>query len=427
MSDQNQSNTGVIRRVESAFLDWISSQSQIPSGVLLAVSGGVDSMVLLFLAQKFLPHIRVAHCNFNLRPGESDLDQKCVQDFCDGHQIRVDIKAFNTQEIVDSGKKGIQEVARDLRYSFFNELLTEYQLAGVCTAHHSGDKLETVLLNWMRGCGLEGLVPLGQNGASTFRPLIYLSKADLYDYAKEMEIPFREDQSNASNKYKRNAIRNVLIPKWKEIFPLGLPKMMESLIHWESEVTVYHKLLDEKLSQFVQELPLGRMEFCLQEDMEPSLVNALLLRWLKWRGLKKDTLRKAESAQAGAQFILNEGRVLVKERKSWVLLPPNWEDVNLLPFCMDGKMASSERELHAGITIRAWQEGDSIRFNGQTKKMSNYLNELKIPAHLKKKWPLIMNGSQGLSVLGFAKMSDLAKKENKSVLEAVKISEDFLT
>ncbi|MFT5336196.1 MAG: tRNA(Ile)-lysidine synthase [Sphingobacteriales bacterium] len=427
MSDQNQSHTGIIRRVESAFLDWVNSQSEIQSGVLLAVSGGVDSMVLLYLAQKFLTHFRVAHCNFNLRPGESDLDQECVQDYCHTHQISVEVKSFNTPEILEKESKGVQELARNLRYTFFEELQVKHQLAGVCTAHHSGDKLETVLLNWMRGCGLEGLIPLKQNGQTAFRPLIYLSKADLYQYAKEMDIPFREDQSNATNKYKRNAIRNILIPKWKEVFPLVLPKMVESLNHWENEVGVYHKLLDEKLGLYVSQLPLGRVKLEVPRTMDSDLVNALVLRWLKWRGLKADMLKKAEGAQVGAQFILTDAQMLVKERHSWVLLPKGWEEIALLPFTWKGQHLSGTRELNAEITIRAWKEGDSIRINGQTKKMSNYLNELKIPTHLKKKWPLIMSGDKGLKVLGFAKLSDLAKKENKSVLVGVELSEDFLT
>lgn len=179
---------------------------------LVAVSGGVDSMVLLHALQCLEITISVAHVNYQLRGRDSDLDADLVHNYCKANHIEhFQLNAEMT------GKVGVQEEARVLRYSWFQELLEKKRLDVIITAHHLDDQAETILQKLCRGTGLGGASGMRAVNGHVLRPLLEISKAALESHAEANEVPFRTDRSNAKNDYTRNRIRNVVFPELEQI------------------------------------------------------------------------------------------------------------------------------------------------------------------------------------------------------------------
>src|SRR5690606_3790484 len=178
---------------------------------LLAVSGGVDSMVLLHLYLALQLDFAVAHCNFQLRGTESDLDEKLVADFCKENNIPCFVERFDTMQIVESSKVSIQIAARELRYNWFKQICIDYGYQFIATAHHLDDQAETFLINFTRGTGIDGLVGIPEKNESIIRPLLNFSREEILNYATKNGVEWREDASNATIKYLRNKIRHLIL------------------------------------------------------------------------------------------------------------------------------------------------------------------------------------------------------------------------
>ena len=185
--------------------------------ILLAVSGGADSMVMLDLFRKRSAEqsdfmISAAHINYKLRGEDSDLDQKLVEDYCEKHEIPLFI--YSVSEKDNKPENGsIQLWARELRYHFFHKIYEENSIDFMATAHHLNDQLETFFINLMRGSGLKGLSGIPTNENKILRPLLAFTKEEIYDFAEKNSVPFREDISNKKNDYLRNKIRNLIVPE----------------------------------------------------------------------------------------------------------------------------------------------------------------------------------------------------------------------
>ncbi len=187
--------------------------------ILIAVSGGRDSIVLLMLLKNLKYNIEVAHCNYQLRGNESDADEAFVKGLCEKLKVPFHSKKFRTSESAREEGVSIQMKARELRYAWFNELVDQFSLTKITTAHHLDDQLETILINLTRGTGLKGLRGMKSKRDNIVRPLLCVSRDDINDFIYAHHIPFREDSSNASGKYFRNKIRHEVIPVLKEINP----------------------------------------------------------------------------------------------------------------------------------------------------------------------------------------------------------------
>ena len=201
-------------KIEKIFKSKTSSLRH--SKFLIALSGGVDSMVLANLFLNNNLNFSVAHCNFNLRDKESDDDEKFIFNWSAKNEIECYISKFNTTDYCRKNKFGIQEGARNLRYDWFNELKDLYSFDYIVTAHHLDDQIETYLINSMRGSGLNGLIGITEKTDSLLRPFLKILKNEILVYAKSNKIDFREDSSNSKNDYFRNMIRNLIIPHFKK-------------------------------------------------------------------------------------------------------------------------------------------------------------------------------------------------------------------
>lgn len=221
---------------------------------LLAVSGGIDSMVMADLFLKSNTKFAVAHCNFSLRGEESDLDETLVKTWCEANAIRFHHTSFDTEKFAKDHSLSIQEAARNLRYTYFSELLQQYHYDHVATAHHQRDNVETVLFHLMRGTGLQGLTGIPPINQQIIRPLLHSSKETITEYAQINAISYRDDSSNAKDYYTRNKIRNKLLPFLEEHFPNAEQNIANTITRLNEVNSIYtqaikriqHKLIEKR-------------------------------------------------------------------------------------------------------------------------------------------------------------------------------------
>ena len=233
--------------------------------MIIAVSGGIDSVVLCELCKQAGYDFSIAHCNFQLRGEESERDEKFVKDLGDKYNVEVKVKTFETEKFAEENKMSIQEAARHLRYEWFYELWIEcgienariavrdWRTGGpykfVLTAHHADDNIETVLMNFFRGTGLYGLTGIPVSGPSEIvnyirRPLLYFSKSELIAFAKEYNLEFVEDSSNLSSKYTRNFFRNEIIPAISEVYPEVRANLLDNIDRFKEIEGLYKVAVD---------------------------------------------------------------------------------------------------------------------------------------------------------------------------------------
>ena len=202
---------------------------------LLAVSGGIDSMVMadLFLQQQL--EFSVAHCNFQLREEDSNLDEQLVIDWCIKNNIDYFIKRVDAKEYCAQHKCSIQVGAREIRYAFFDEICADKNIDFIVTAHHQDDTIETTLFQFFRGTGIQGLTGIPARNQKIIRPLLSYSKQQILDYAAKFKVAFREDKSNLKQDYSRNKMRLHIIPQLEELYP-AFKNNIANNIHRMTEV-----------------------------------------------------------------------------------------------------------------------------------------------------------------------------------------------
>lgn len=230
------------------FKKFISDNNMIMSGdrILLAVSGGIDSMVMAHLFFQLGNETGIAHCNFSLRAEESDDDEKLVKKFASDNNIPFYSTVFKTKEVAQEKGLSIQMAARDLRYEWFEEIRLKHNYDSVAVAHNLNDNIETLIINLTRGTGLSGLTGIRPVNNKIIRPILFATRKTIVDYCNSVGLAFREDKSNADVKYTRNKIRHLVIPVLKEINP-----SIETTLN-ESAERFYE--LNEIISEFVSKL-----------------------------------------------------------------------------------------------------------------------------------------------------------------------------
>jgi len=218
------------------------------SKLLVCVSGGVDSMVLINLLNRFNYDVSIAHCNFNLRNEESDLDENFVKNYAFSNSIPFFSKSFVTK----LPKHSMQMAARNLRYEWFYEILKTEKLDYIITAHHLDDSLETFILNLSRASGIEGLTGIKKLNDLIVRPLLVFSKKEILNYAKANNIKWREDSTNKNNNYQRNQIRNEIIPLLKKLHPNFLDQTNKTMTFLkESSLIIDNYIQNIKMKNFI--------------------------------------------------------------------------------------------------------------------------------------------------------------------------------
>jgi tRNA(Ile)-lysidine synthase len=388
------------------------------------VSGGIDSMVLVHLCAQLKLNFEVVHCNFMLRGAESDAETQFIESFCNSNGIPIHTKYFDTNAIAINNKESIQITSRNLRYQWFQEIISlgfDY----VLTAHHLDDNVETFLINFTRGTGLEGLTGIPAQNRNIIRPLLPFSREEIENYAKENKIQWREDSSNASDKYFRNKLRHNIVPTLKELNSGFLDSFQNTLHHLqqaESLVNDASKLVFEKV---VKEKG-NQLEIHLKPLLEFQNYKAYLFQWLKSYSFSAwNDIYDLVNAQSGKQ-VFSETHVLLKDReklilsernsinKSEVFIIESIESKVNIPLKLIFSRFSGGKNVNANcifvdedkikfpLTIRKWQEGDYFYpagMNGK-KKLSKYFKDEKYSLLDKENQWLLCSEDQIIWVIG---------------------------
>ena len=211
----------MINNIKNRVEQYIKSENlfSLDQKIILAISGGADSVCLMYIFLELGIDFELAHCNFNLRGSESEDDEVFIKELASKHKLKLHLKKINTQEYALSRNISIQMAARDIRYEWFNYLKDKNNAHYIATAHHLDDSIETFLLNFIRGTGINGLMGISSKRDNIVRPLLTLTRKEIEEYLNSKNLMFRNDSSNKSLLYKRNKIRHQLIPLLEEINP----------------------------------------------------------------------------------------------------------------------------------------------------------------------------------------------------------------
>ena len=309
------------------FQAYINRYNLIAEGekVILALSGGIDSMVLADLLLKAKVEFVAAHCNFHLRGHESDGDDWFVRKFAENRGIQCFVKHFETEKYAAKYGISIEMAARDLRYAWFEQLRQQLGYDKIAVAHHADDQAETFFINLLRGAGLNGLKGMKPQNGVVIRPLLWASREQIRQYVIDNQITWREDHTNAETVYLRNKIRNQLLPLFDELHPEARQGLYKSLEHLASENELYRELLNEKLAQiveqdgYVQSLPYSKLVKAkvpepVEGPTDRSYSFQLLFEWLRDYGFNTDQCRfiyEAIGSGIGNQYCSSTYRVVI--------------------------------------------------------------------------------------------------------------------
>jgi tRNA(Ile)-lysidine synthase len=416
--------------------------------LLLATSGGLDSMIMVDLFHKLSFKVAIAHCNFQLRGIESFEDQNFVQNYADANEIDVFITQFDTTTFAKDFKLSIQVAARELRYSWFYELLETKKYDYILTAHHADDSLETFVINLIRGTGIEGLTGIPAQNGNIIRPLLIFSRQEIEQYAKENDIEWREDSSNTSDKYLRNKIRHNVVPVLKELNSDFLSSFLKTQTYLQESKTmaedasilVYQQVAEDKGEE---------IHFDLIKLKQLPNYKSYLYQWLnEFKFSAWDDIYDLVDGQSGKQ-VFSEGFRLLKDRDSLILCPINVDDeieeyyifkdqkeINIplsLSFLKvtDTSLVSNttifvdEDKLWFPLVLRRWKHGDKFQptgMEGKSKKVSKFFKDNKLSLIEKENSWILCSDNQIVWIVGFRqderfKIGNRTKKILKIQLE----------
>lgn len=296
------------------------------SKLLVAVSGGKDSMVLCDLLKNTGYKISVAHCNFSLRGEEADMDETFVKEYCKKNKILCFHTNFKTNMYAKNKGISIQMAARELRYTWFNELMVEHGFDYLLTAHHANDNIETFFINLLRGSGTNGLKAILPKQGKLVRPLLFATREEIDVYVKENKVAFREDSSNREDKYLRNYLRLHIIPAFKKLNP-----SFEQTLTDEIEVLQQTNLIliNEVEKQRKKLLTKAGDSFKISIDKLTKTTGAKLILFelikdFGFNSSQANDIYDALKAQSGKTFV-SDTHMLVKDR-DFLIIKPNAED-----------------------------------------------------------------------------------------------------
>lgn len=416
-------------------LEQLQPQSQQKT-YLLAVSGGVDSMVLADLFRVLGVRFEVAHVNYHLRNEDSNLDQKLVFDFCERHKI-----PFHLYEVSAKDKKpenSIQNWAREVRYQFFRKIQKEQNLEYLVTAHHLNDQLETFIINLSKASGIKGLSGIPSNENNIIRPLLNFSKDEIYEFAKESQIEFREDISNQKTDYLRNKVRHNVVPKLLDINDNFLQNFSKSMEILNQTKDVLNDLVNEKFNGFKTNIETGQTIINNEKlSKESNLIRFEILKRFGFSDEKE--MQKIFTAQTGSLFFNSEFKLVINRNelifeKKLEVRNENLEEILLeiidkeilIPENIKSEIQEfgncfwkiDKQKVQLPLKLRKKREGDVFFPIGMIgkKKISKFFKDEKLSILAKQKiWLLCDANEQIVGVLPFRQDGRFASSNIESL------------
>ncbi len=398
--------------------------------VLLAVSGGIDSMVMLNLFEKSNFKYGVAHCNFQLRGADSDKDEDFVKQHVLVHGTPFFLKRFDTVEYADLNGISIEMAARELRYEYFEQIRVENNYDFIATAHHLDDLLETFFLNLSRKTGIRGLTGIKEKSGQLVRPMLFTDRKGIEDFARSNFIAFREDRTNNEIVYQRNFIRHRIFPLFQSMNPVFSNNLAETIGNLRETEEVYTYFIEKEkgkiVSQSENEVAVEIEK--LSESPFPEILLFEILSAFNFNSKVSAQVFQSLTNLPGKQFFSKSHR-LVKDRKYLFITPlPDPEkpvfyieedDLELFtPFDLTVEKVKAENfqiiknkdvacvscdKLYFPLLIRKWQQGDYFKPLGMTgfKKVSDFLIDEKVPVHQKENVWLLCSGRKVVWIMGY--------------------------
>jgi tRNA(Ile)-lysidine synthase len=406
--------------------------------LLVAFSGGVDSVVLANLLHNAGYNIELAHCNFQLRGQEAKDDTAFCENFSKSINAPFHVIYFDTKAYAAEHKLSIQMAARELRYNWFKTLKTEHHFDYILTAHHANDNIETLFVNLIRGTGIKGLQGIPEKQNDMVRPLLFATKDEIREYANKENLLFREDSSNQEVKYKRNFIRHQIVPKLKKLNPA-----IEETIHTSIQ---FFKQSSEIITEYAQ---LKFQTICKEEndwlyiDIQLLLLEkqkeTLLFEWLYNKQFKTSQIHQLTEAlhtddrvgklfsSATHQLVIDRKYIIVKalnkeeEIKEFTItsisdtthlpIDLSFEETTNVSFSKNANEISIPYS--AGLfplKLRRWKQGDKFKPFGMDgfKKLSDFFKDQKLSLFEKENVWILENKEHIIWVIGY-RMDDRCK------------------
>ena len=374
--------------------------------LLLAISGGADSVCLFFILKELGYNIELAHCNFNLRGKESDNDEYFVKCLSDKYGIKCHVKSFETQKYASNQKISIQMAARDLRYKWFDNLLVGSNLDFVITAHHKDDNIETFLLNLIRGTGVNGLYGIRSKNKNIIRPLLKISKQEIESYLSHNKIKYCNDSSNLDVKYLRNKIRHKLIPLLKEMNPNIADTISKEIFVFDGVSKIFTEQIDIIRDRLLIEKD-GIHKLNIPNLIELEYLEIILFEILKPFGFSTiNQIIKTIHSQSGKQFLSNTHQLIIDREEIIISVLTNSQDVvEILDF---------EAEIRTPLSMK-FTSSPNLSFTNNRNIAKLDFDKISFPLRLRK-WKF-GDKFKPLGMRTFKKVSDFFIDEKYSILD----------
>lgn len=412
---------------------------------LLAVSGGVDSIVLCDLMFVSEYDFVITHCNFQLRGAESERDEQFVRSLGAKYGKEILVKRFDTEKYASENKVSIQVAARELRYEWFNELvskeysmfnnqysifkeelttdnsqLTTHSIHYILTAHHANDNIETVLLNFFKGTGISGLHGILPVQGKIVRPLLFAKKEELAAYANKNDLPFVEDSSNLSDKYTRNFFRHNLFPMLKEIYPNVEDNLLNNIQRLTEAEELYRQSVEQHQKKLLEHKG-NEVHIPVLKLKKTSPLSTVIYEIIKDFGFTSNRVQEVvELLESETGKYLSSSSHRIIKNRNWLIISSHQTTgaANILIEKTDKKVVFSDGELSFEIV-------DSVSFTISDSNFTAALDrsEITFPLLLRK-WkqgdyfyPLGMKKKKKLSRFFIDQKLSKTDKENVWVLE----------
>lgn len=403
--------------------------------VLLAVSGGKDSILMTDLFIEAGYRVALAHCNFQLRGDDADLDEGLVLDYARELDVPVYVRHFDTEGYAQLKGISIQMAARDLRYEWFDYLASQLSFERIAIAHHASDQVETMLINQIRGTGIRGFQGMPARRGRIIRPLLFLTSDEVSKAVETRSLAYRDDLSNFESEYLRNRIRLDIVPVLKEIHP----NLEETFSQNAASVRQSREFMDEQIGRLRKKWIRSNGDsevFALEElqtyDSQGLILYEILHPYGFSAAVCRDILRSIHQGTSGLQFYSNTHQLLLDRGNAWIRFLDEshrndreegaWIDQQTPTLQWGSKRISvswqaasdfDANQLHREgavlhqaffdadkvqfpLHIRSWRHGDKFKpfgMEGKQKKISDLFTELKIDLWQKESIPVIEDAS----------------------------------